>query len=194
MGKVVWGLIGGLLAVLVASVVVFGREATVWGVADAAPEPVRTLTVSILRGVTSPLTLVEDVLGLKFGAVEDITALAACGEADACVREKEQYLPERELRGMTGRLAVEPDGRCMFSATFGGGAFVATRVSLLFHGEEGQVFTTASAPVGVTAIGTTMPYQVDDAGCVFARENAQAFRWELLAAKGFVKPKEQPSP
>lgn len=193
MGKIVWGLIVGLVAVLIVSVVMFGRETTVWSAADAAPAPVRTVAASVLRGATAPLVIVEEMLGLKFGSIGDVAELTACNQSDACVREKEQYLPERELRSMKGRLAVETDGSCVFWAAIGGGGHVATQVSLLFHGEDGQAFATAAIPAGGAEIGSTLPYRVDDASCVFARDNARAFRWELLSAKGFALTPEQTS-
>ena len=102
------------------------------------------------------------------------------------MREKEQYLPEKALRGMTGVMNVEPDGSCTFWATVGDGTFVATRIGLLFKGAESQAFATASVPVTAVSMGASLPYHVDDAACVFARNNAQAFGWELLSAKGFA--------
>jgi hypothetical protein len=190
MGRIIWGVIGGLVAVLIVAVVMFGREATVWGAADAMPAPVRTLTASVLRGATTPLALVEEAAGMKFGAVAGVSELAGCGQSDACVREKEQYLPEKVLGGTTGAMNVEPDGSCTFWATVGDGTYVATRIGLLFKGEDGQAFASASVPVTATGMGTRLPYHVDDAGCVFARNNTQVFGWELLSAKGFANTPE----
>jgi hypothetical protein len=194
MGKIVWGVIGGLVAVLVVAVVMFGREATVWGAADAAPAPVRTITASILRGATTPMALVEEMTGAKFGAIGEVSELAGCGQSDACVREKEQYLPEKELLGTKGSMNIEPDGSCTFWAAVGGGKYVATQIGLLFKGEDGQAFATASVPVAAVSMGPSLPYEVDDAACVFARNNTQAFGWELLSAKGFAHATGQPKP
>jgi hypothetical protein len=137
------------------------------------PTALKTVTASVLRGVTGPLVFVQDTLKLQFGEKAALNALAACGTSDSCIREAERHIPEAGLAGFNGTMALEGDGACRFEASLGSKQYYPTQLGLEFAGSERGVTEFADAVIDMSApvAGHAPTFLVEGPACEFARQN-----------------------
>jgi TonB family protein len=179
-----------LFLALSLSVVSVGREATVWGIANSIPGPLRPTVATALRGVTAPTAWAGEALGIRFGPVATMEDLWSCTSLE-CVHEKERYLPEKSLSGFRGSLRVDSadQSACVFEASLPSDVVLPTQLGLEFSasGQSNREFVIASVfqlePSSTASSG--LAFDVGSAGCRFASDNASRFAWALLWAKGF---------
>lgn len=194
--RIVGSLLGFLLGIaivgIIVSIGVFGREGTVFGVADRLPEALRRPGAEAMLAVTQPASWIEQGLNVRFGGVAHLSDLNKClgadrtqGLLDSCARSHEEYLPQPvDKATYAGRLET---ASCVIDVTFDPRRSVPTQLGVILDAKNARTFGVANIRISSADLkqtSTVLGYQVDDAGCAFIRAHPDC-EWTLLSVKGF---------
>lgn len=183
----------GILSLWIASFK-FGREATVWGFAGLFPGTARVTVAEALDIISTPLSWIENGLGVRFGGRASLAEAVDClgKRADSrqqvrrCIRDVERYIPM--ARGKFRPLLFwKENGSCAIQLeNVAFDQYVPTQISVQLRVDASAKHLFAVANGDNLRPGILYTYQLDADGCEFAVRNRDDYDWSILYMKGFA--------